>query len=172
RRHGEGAGREDRRQGAGQAESQGHQGVGDREEGGGIRQGQASVPRCGGLSGWRAFGQGAPEPPPACRGGRVRRRLPGRSNQQPLKEGAGMASATRERAGSANGRQAAATPRKLRRSSWLRVAPRTVREFSRDNLTDWAAALTYYGILAIFPAILALVSILGLIGSSATQPLI
>jgi membrane protein len=36
----------------------------------------------------------------------------------------------------------------------------------------WAAALTYYGILAIFPALLALISILGLIGKSATQPLI
>ena len=36
----------------------------------------------------------------------------------------------------------------------------------------WAAALTYYGILAIFPAIIALVSILGLIGPSATQPLL
>jgi membrane protein len=49
---------------------------------------------------------------------------------------------------------------------------RTVREFKEDNLTDWAAALTYYGILSIFPALLALVSILGLIGHSATQPLI
>jgi membrane protein len=49
---------------------------------------------------------------------------------------------------------------------------RTVREFREDNLTDWAAALTYYGILSIFPALVALVSVLGLIGESATQPLI
>src|SRR3954466_5171051 len=49
---------------------------------------------------------------------------------------------------------------------------RTIREFQADNLTDWAAALTYYGILAIFPALLALVSVLGLVGHSATQPLI
>src|SRR5918995_2788846 len=41
-----------------------------------------------------------------------------------------------------------------------------------DNLTDWAAALTYYGVLAIFPALIVLVSILGLVGESATQPLI
>jgi membrane protein len=47
-----------------------------------------------------------------------------------------------------------------------------VREFREDNLTDWAAALTYYAILAIFPAILALISILGVIGQSATQPLL
>jgi membrane protein len=61
---------------------------------------------------------------------------------------------------------------KLGRRSWFGVLRRTVREFREDNLTDWAAALTYYGILSIFPALLALVSILGLIGQSATQPLI
>src|SRR5215204_3687613 len=49
---------------------------------------------------------------------------------------------------------------------------RTIREFREDNLTDWAAALTYYGVLAIFPALIVLVSVLGLIGQSATQPLI
>ena len=49
---------------------------------------------------------------------------------------------------------------------------RTVREFKEDELVDRAAALTYYGVLAVFPAILALVSVLGLVGQSATQPLI
>ena len=49
---------------------------------------------------------------------------------------------------------------------------RTVKEFQEDNLSDWAAALTYYAILAIFPALIVLVSILGLVGQSATQPLI
>ena len=63
-------------------------------------------------------------------------------------------------------------PSDLRTRSWGGVLKRTVREFREDNLSDWAAALTYYGILAIFPALLALVSVLGLIGSSATQPLI
>ena len=48
----------------------------------------------------------------------------------------------------------------------------TVAEFRDDNLTDWAAALTYYSVLGIFPALLILVSILGLVGESATQPLI
>jgi membrane protein len=52
------------------------------------------------------------------------------------------------------------------------VLKRTIRGFSRDNLTDWSAALTYYGVLAIFPALIVLVSVLGLIGQSATQPLI
>src|SRR3954447_3379475 len=56
------------------------------------------------------------------------------------------------------------TPTKLRKRSWFGVLRRTVREFKEDNLTDWAAALTYYGILSIFPALLAVVSVLGLIG--------
>ena len=44
------------------------------------------------------------------------------------------------------------------------VLRRTVTEFSEDNLTDWAAALTYYGLLALFPALIALVSLVGLRG--------
>jgi membrane protein len=63
-------------------------------------------------------------------------------------------------------------PTDLRTRSWFGVLKRTGKEFSADNLTDWAAALTYYGVLAIFPALIALVSILGLVGSSATQPLL
>jgi membrane protein len=57
------------------------------------------------------------------------------------------------------------------RRSW-RTLRRTVREFRADGLTDWAAALTYYAVLAIFPALIALVSILGLVGASATDPLL
>ncbi len=41
---------------------------------------------------------------------------------------------------------------------------RTATEFMEDNLSDWAAALTYYGLLALFPALIALVSLLGLFG--------
>jgi membrane protein len=63
-------------------------------------------------------------------------------------------------------------PTKMKGRSWFGVLKRTVKEFKDDNLTDWAAALTYYGVLSIFPALIVLVSILGLIGSSATQPLI
>src|SRR5215210_1240373 len=63
-------------------------------------------------------------------------------------------------------------PTELPKESWMSVLKRTIREFKDDNLTDWAAALTYYGVLSIFPAIIALVSILGLIGTSATQPLL
>jgi membrane protein len=63
-------------------------------------------------------------------------------------------------------------PTKLKGKSWFGVLKRTVTEFQDDNLTDWAAALTYYGVLSIFPALIVLVSLLGLIGNSATQPLL
>jgi membrane protein len=63
-------------------------------------------------------------------------------------------------------------PGELDRGSWWQAIKRTIREFREDNLTDWAAALTYYAILAVFPALLALVSIVGLMGSSTTQSLI
>src|SRR4051795_4430407 len=45
---------------------------------------------------------------------------------------------------------------------------RTIKEFSEDNLTDWAAALTYYGVLALFPALLAMLSIIGLVADTQT----
>jgi membrane protein len=63
-------------------------------------------------------------------------------------------------------------PSKLSGRSWWGVLKRTVREFDEDNLTDWAAALTYYAVLSIFPGLLVLVSVLGLLGQSAIQPLI
>lgn len=69
-------------------------------------------------------------------------------------------------------RRAPNGPTALTGSTWRGVAKRTVSEFREDNVTDLAAALTYYGVLAIFPAIIALVSVLGLVGHSATQPLI
>ncbi len=78
----------------------------------------------------------------------------------------------RGRAEQAMTEDAPESPGKLGTGSWFGVLKRSARGFSRDNLTDRAAALTYYGIQAIFPALLALVSILGLIGKSATQPLI
>jgi membrane protein len=57
----------------------------------------------------------------------------------------------------------------LTKQSWMGVLKRTIKEFKDDNITDWAAALTYYGVLALFPAIIALVSIIGLVGPSATS---
>jgi membrane protein len=68
--------------------------------------------------------------------------------------------------------EAPESPTDLKGKSWFGVLKRTGKEFQEDNLTDWAAALTYYGVLSIFPALIVLVSILGLIGESATDPLI
>jgi membrane protein len=83
-----------------------------------------------------------------------------------------MARGTQDVDAKARKERAPEGPTGLKGRSWGGVLKRTVTEFQEDNLTDWAAALTYYGILAIFPALLALVSVLGLIGPSATQPLI
>ena len=63
-------------------------------------------------------------------------------------------------------------PSELGAGSFRDVVKRTVQEFREDNLTDWAAALTYYGILAIFPALIVFVSIIGLIGAPVTEPLL
>jgi membrane protein len=56
-----------------------------------------------------------------------------------------------------------ADPSSDRRHSLLATLKRTVAEFRDDNLTDWAAALTYYGLLSLFPMLIALVSIVGLV---------
>ncbi|WP_240757596.1 YihY/virulence factor BrkB family protein [Nakamurella flava] len=55
-------------------------------------------------------------------------------------------------------------PTQLTRRSWTFILRKTLREFSDDQCTDLAAALTYYAVLALFPALLALVSLLGLFG--------
>ncbi|MER7577546.1 YihY/virulence factor BrkB family protein [Streptomyces sp. NPDC126514] len=65
--------------------------------------------------------------------------------------------------------QAPDTPTDLPKSSWMAVLKGTLKEFKKDELTDRAAALTYYGLLALFPALLALISLLGVVGQSASQ---
>ncbi|HYN95795.1 MAG TPA: YihY/virulence factor BrkB family protein [Pilimelia sp.] len=61
------------------------------------------------------------------------------------------------------------SPTKLGKRSWWAAIKNTAKEFSSDNLTDWAAALTYYGVLSIFPGLLVLVSLLGLLGQGAIR---
>jgi membrane protein len=63
-------------------------------------------------------------------------------------------------------------PTDLSSGSWKDALKRTVKSFKEDKLTIWAAALTYYGVLAIFPALLVVVSVLGLIGDSVTDSLL
>jgi membrane protein len=59
-------------------------------------------------------------------------------------------------------------PTDLGKRSWFGTLKRVVSEFRDDNLTDWAAALTYYAVLSIFPAFIAMISILGLVVEPAT----
>ena len=61
------------------------------------------------------------------------------------------------------------SPTDLSATGWMATLKRTVREFQDDSLTDWAAALTYYGVLSIFPGVLVLISVLGLLGDRATE---
>lgn len=56
------------------------------------------------------------------------------------------------------------SPTDLTRPSWIFVLKKSAREFSRDQCTDNAAALTYYAVLSLFPAALAIVSLLGVFG--------
>jgi membrane protein len=59
-------------------------------------------------------------------------------------------------------------PTDLKRRSWFGTLRRASKGFKEHNLTDWAAALTYYAVLSLFPALIALVSILGLVVDPAT----
>ena len=56
------------------------------------------------------------------------------------------------------------SPGELDKRSWKYVARKTLREFSDDQCTDQAAGLTYYAVLAVFPALLALFSLMGVVG--------
>jgi membrane protein len=59
------------------------------------------------------------------------------------------------------------SPTGLPRGTWGGTLKRTVREFKEDKLQHWAAALTYYAILSIFPALLVMVSLVGLVADPA-----
>ncbi|MFT4261812.1 MAG: YihY/virulence factor BrkB family protein [Nocardioides sp.] len=57
------------------------------------------------------------------------------------------------------------SPTELTKPSWLYIARSTWREFSDDQCTDLAAALTYYAVLSLFPAAIALLSLIGLVSN-------
>jgi membrane protein len=61
------------------------------------------------------------------------------------------------------------SPAQLRGRGLFAALRRTVKQFSEDNLSDWAAALTYYGVLSIFPGILVIVSLLGMLSSDGQK---
>jgi membrane protein len=60
----------------------------------------------------------------------------------------------------------------LSKGSWVDALKRTGKAFTADKLGVWAAALTYFGVLSIFPALLVVVSLIGLAGESATDALL
>lgn len=59
------------------------------------------------------------------------------------------------------------SPTDIRKPSWMYVLRKTIREFIRDDCTTLAAGLTYYAVLSLFPALIALASILALVGQGA-----
>jgi membrane protein len=60
------------------------------------------------------------------------------------------------------------TPPQVKKQTWKYVLQRTIHEFVDDQCPDIAATLTYYGVLSMFPALLALVAVLGLVGQAET----
>src|SRR3954465_4796174 len=62
---------------------------------------------------------------------------------------------------------ALSSPTSLPRHTWKDTLARTVAEFKRDKLNHWGAALTYYAVLSLFPALLVMVSLVGLFGDPA-----
>jgi len=63
-------------------------------------------------------------------------------------------------------------PTDLSKRTWKDTLKRTLREFKEDDLTLLAAALTYYGVLSLFPALIVLLSLLGLAGTSTIDTLL
>ena len=59
------------------------------------------------------------------------------------------------------------SPAEITRPSWGYVGKRALFEFNADGCTDLAAALTYFAVLSMFPALLAVLSLLGVIGQGA-----
>jgi membrane protein len=101
-------------------------------------------------------------------------RLPGRNEHHGSHESAERAIPPPEEAGPgpAVERRAPDTPTKLPKRAWAAVLKGSLREFQDDELTDRAATLTYYGLLSLFPALLVLVSLLGLTGKAATDTVV
>jgi uncharacterized BrkB/YihY/UPF0761 family membrane protein len=58
------------------------------------------------------------------------------------------------------------SPTDVSKPSWQYIAKKTLREFTKDQCPDLAAALTYYAVLSLFPALMALVSLLGIFGDA------
>ncbi|MGY6021920.1 YihY/virulence factor BrkB family protein [Streptomyces spinosirectus] len=97
--------------------------------------------------------------------------LPGRKVQDDRDEDPAYRAPSPDEAGPDQQVEEAApdTPTKLPKRAWGAVLKGSLKEFQDDELTDRAAALTYYSVLSLFPALLVLVSLLGITGKSATD---
>jgi membrane protein len=81
--------------------------------------------------------------------------------------------ATSQRRGkTATAKEEPESPIGLSKTSWKGVLRRALREYKEDNLSDWAAALTYRAILALFPGLLVLVAVVGLLGKATSDKLL
>jgi membrane protein len=61
------------------------------------------------------------------------------------------------------------SPTELKGKGLFAALKRTFKQYSQDNLSDWSAALTYYGVLSIFPGLLVIVSLLGMLSSNGQK---
>ncbi|WP_250032401.1 YihY/virulence factor BrkB family protein [Paractinoplanes maris] len=99
------------------------------------------------------------------------------SDRRPARDGVDLDAAATTKTGDDKPRDLSAvspdagpgSPAKLGGKGLLAALKRTFKQFSQDNVSDWAAALTYYGVLSIFPGVLVLVSVLGMLSSNGQQ---
>jgi membrane protein len=65
---------------------------------------------------------------------------------------------------SAAGPNAPASPTDIEAKGWLASLKRAAKGFREDGLQDWAAALTYFGVLSLFPLLLVMIALIGVFG--------
>jgi membrane protein len=94
------------------------------------------------------------------------------SPKHTTRETRGTSAPRRDTGGPPAPRESPESPRARPGGRWKGALKRTWRGFQRDNMMDWAAALTYYGVLSLFPAVIVLTAVLGFLGSRTTQGLL
>lgn len=104
----------------------------------------------------------------------ARRKRGGDHERTEMASGASDAPSKAQQDGTAPAPDAASKPEgpeDLHRPTWIYALMKTAKEFSADQCTDLAAALVYYSVLALGPAAIAIVSILGLLSPDAVGQL-
>ena len=67
---------------------------------------------------------------------------------------------------------APSAPSDLPARSWWAALKRTIMAVQENQLMDWAAALTYYAVLSVFPGLIVVTAVIGLLGPGATRTLV